>query len=113
MPQSNATPRRHYSAEQKAQLLRRHFLDRVPVSTLCDENRLQPSQFYRWQQRLFVCAHLALQEPAGADNLRRHLEQQLLKAREELAAKDALIAKLAQHYFLSCSARGSKDELPP
>lgn len=49
--------RRRFTAEQKAALLRRHHIDRVPISDLCNEQQLQPSLLYRWQQRLFSEAH--------------------------------------------------------
>jgi len=38
--------RRHFSPEEKVAILRRHLLDKVPVSDLCDELGLQPNQFY-------------------------------------------------------------------
>jgi Transposase len=42
--------RNHYTAEEKVTILRRHLLDKVPVSDLCEENELQPTVFYRWQE---------------------------------------------------------------
>ncbi|NUQ75442.1 MAG: transposase [Polyangiaceae bacterium] len=45
--------RRHHTADQKVALLKRHLVDKVPVSDLCDENGLQPSLFYGWQRQLF------------------------------------------------------------
>jgi transposase-like protein len=41
--------RRHVTPEQKAQILHRHLVDKVPVSQLCDELKLQPRVFYYWQ----------------------------------------------------------------
>ncbi len=41
--------RRHFSPEQKMAILRRHLLEHVPVSDLCDEYGLQPTVFYAWQ----------------------------------------------------------------
>ena len=32
-----AKQRRHYSLEEKVSILRRHLLEHVPVSELCDE----------------------------------------------------------------------------
>jgi len=37
--------RNHYSPQEKVATLRRHFLEGVPVSELCDELRLHPTQF--------------------------------------------------------------------
>ena len=34
--------RKNYTAEEKVAILRRHLLDRVPVSDLCEEWNLQP-----------------------------------------------------------------------
>ena len=35
--------RKHYSAEEKVAIVRRHLIDQVPVAQLCDELGLQPS----------------------------------------------------------------------
>lgn len=45
--------RRHFTAEEKVSILRRHLLDKEPVSEICDELGLQPAVFYQWQKRLF------------------------------------------------------------
>ena len=41
--------RKHYTAEEKVAILRRHLLDKVPVSDLCEELGLRPTVFYRWR----------------------------------------------------------------
>jgi transposase-like protein len=45
--------RKHYTAEEKVAILRRHLSDRVPVSDLREELGLQPTVFYRWQKEFF------------------------------------------------------------
>ena len=45
--------RKHYTAEEKVAVLRRHLLDKVPVSDLCEELSLKPTVFYRWQIQHF------------------------------------------------------------
>jgi transposase-like protein len=35
--------RKHYTSEEKVTILRRHLLDQVPVSDLCEELGLQPT----------------------------------------------------------------------
>jgi transposase-like protein len=45
--------RYNYSPEEKVQILKRHLVDRVPISDLCDEYLLQPTVFYDWQKRFF------------------------------------------------------------
>jgi transposase-like protein len=45
--------RRHFSPEDKVAILRRHFLEKVPISTLCDELAITPTLFYSWQKTFF------------------------------------------------------------
>ena len=56
-------PRRHHSPEQKAALLKRHLVDKIPVSQLCNENDLQPSVFYDWLRQLLERAPAAFAAP--------------------------------------------------
>ena len=46
--------RRHHSAEQKAEALRRHHVKKEEVSSICEDLKLNPSVFYHWQRNLFV-----------------------------------------------------------
>jgi predicted MPP superfamily phosphohydrolase len=45
--------RKHYTPEEKVAILRRHLVEGVPISDLCDELGLQPTVFYRWQKEFF------------------------------------------------------------
>ena len=53
--------RKHYTAEEKVAILRRHLLDKVAVSDLCEELGLQPTVFYRWQKEFFENGAAAFQ----------------------------------------------------
>jgi hypothetical protein len=44
--QQDKRQRRQFTPEDKATILRRHLVDRVPVSDLCDEYKIQPTLFY-------------------------------------------------------------------
>jgi len=54
--------RKHYTPEEKVAILRRHMLEGVPISDLCDELGLQPTAFYRWQKELFENGAAAFQQ---------------------------------------------------
>ena len=45
--------RKQYAPEEKVAILRRHLLEKEPISKLCDEVGLQPTVFYRWQKEFF------------------------------------------------------------
>ena len=43
--------RKQYAPEEKVAVLRRHLLEKQPISKLCDEVGLQPTVFYRAQDK--------------------------------------------------------------
>jgi transposase-like protein len=45
--------RKNYSGQEKVIILKRHLVDHLLVSDLCDEYNLQPTVFYRWQREFF------------------------------------------------------------
>ena len=53
--------RKHYSPEEKVLILKKHLIEHVPVSTICDEYQLQPTVFYRWQKDFFENGAAAFQ----------------------------------------------------
>jgi transposase len=58
--------RRTFTAQEKAAIVMRHLIDKTPVSDLCDEFGLQPTQIYAWQKQLATNAALAFETPARA-----------------------------------------------
>ena len=50
---SNAKERRHFTGQEKVAILRRHLVEKVPMSDLCEEHGINPTLFYRWQKDLF------------------------------------------------------------
>ena len=94
--------RRQFTADEKATILRRHWADKVPVSDLCDEYRLQPSLFYVWQRQAFENLGTALEdrrtrraETRDATDRQRTIDQ--LQA--QLQRKDAIIAFVSEEHL--------------
>jgi transposase len=56
--------RKHYTPEEKVAILRRHLLEKEPISKLCDEVGLQPTVFYRWQKEFFENGASAFEQKA-------------------------------------------------
>jgi transposase-like protein len=56
--------RKHYTPEEKVAILRRHLLEKEPISKLCDEMGLQPTVFYRWQKEFFENGAAAFEQKA-------------------------------------------------
>ena len=72
--------RKHYTGEEKVAILRRHLLDKVPVSDLCEELGLQPTVFYRWQKEFFENGAAAFQGKGRPDH---QAEQQRIEFLEK------------------------------
>ena len=64
--------RKHYTSEEKIAILRRHLLDKEPVSKLCDEIGLKPTVLYRWQKEFFENGTAAFEQtrPCHSPKLR-------------------------------------------
>ncbi len=91
--------RRNHSSQQKAALLKRHHVEKVPVSTVCDENKLQPSVFYHWQRQLFENAATVFDgAKPGASSREKELEARIAQLEAKLAKKDAVIAEISEEY---------------
>lgn len=56
--------RRKFSGQEKVAILRRHLLEHVPISEVCEQAGIQPTQFYEWQKRFFENGATAF-APAG------------------------------------------------
>lgn len=91
-------PRRQFTTEQKAAILRRHFVDKVPVSQLCEENELQPSVFYYWQKQLFENLTSALQPAPTTSSREKELERENEALKAKLVKKDHVIAEISEEY---------------
>jgi len=91
--------RRNHSAEQKAALLKRHLVDKVAISEICNEAGIQPSLFYYWQRQLFENAGTTLGAGAkGASSRERELEAKVAQLEVKLTKKDSVIAHISEEH---------------
>ena len=91
--------RKHYTPEEKVAILRRHLLDKEPISKLCDELGLQPTVFYRWQKEFFENGAAAFQPKAGPNHSAEQARIDYLE--KKIQTKDEVLAELmAEHVAL-------------
>jgi len=91
-----AERRRQFTAEQKIAVLRRHLLEHIAVSNLCDEYGIQPSVFYRWQQQLFENGASAL--APRARSARDPLAEKVKALEEKLTRKNEVLSELMEEH---------------
>lgn len=95
--------RRKHSSEQKAALLKKHHVEKVPVSDVCNAAELQPSLFYIWQRQLFENASTVFDTSGRKSGTERQEREKQLEARvaqleAKLARKDAVIAEISEEF---------------
>ena len=81
-------PRKNYTPVEKVAILRRHLIDHVPISDLCDEHQLSPTLFYLWQKQFFENGAAAF-DNAG----KRRASEQGVKDRKIAALEDKIQRK--------------------
>ena len=91
--------RKHYTPQEKVAILRRHLLEQLPISELCDKQGLQPTVFYRWQKEFFENGAAAFQQRGRTNH---HPEQERIAYLEKkVQTKDEVLAELmAEHVAL-------------
>jgi transposase len=96
--------RKHYTAEEKVVILRRHLLDKVAVSDLCEELALQPTVFYRWQKEFFENGASAFQTPERPHRQVEEKQKRIEFLEKKVQTKDEVLAELmAEHIALKKS----------
>ena len=88
--------RKYASAEQKAEILKRHFLDGEDISKLCDEFKLHVSTFYLWQKEFFENGARAFNSDGQKEQSRLKSEVDQLTAK--LQKKDTVLAELMEEH---------------
>ena len=91
--------RRHFGDEEKAAVVRRHLVDKVPVSDLCDELDLQPTQIYQWQKQLFDNAAAAFAKTARKSRKQSDKQDRKIASLEaKIQQKNEVVAELLQEH---------------
>jgi transposase len=92
--------KKHYSAEEKVAILRRHLLDKVPSRT-CVRLGLRPTVFYRWQKELFENGAAAFQAQERPHRQVEEKQKRIEFLEKKVQTKDEVLAELmAEHIAL-------------
>jgi len=96
--------RHNYSPEEKVAILKRHLIDRVPVSDLCDEYQLQPTAFYNWQKQFFEQGAAAFNRQSSTAKAAEatevtQLKEKLQRTEEKLQRKHEVLSELMEEHI--------------
>ena len=93
--------RKIITPEQKVAIIRRHLLEKVPVSALCDEYGTHATQLYNWQKQLFENGVLVFERRPNRANQRRQedaLSKKVARLEEKLQKKNEVVAELLEEH---------------
>ena len=100
--------RRRFTAEQKAQVVRRHLAGKEAVSDLADELGIQPSQIHTWVKHVLDQADKAF-ERSGTNRPSEEVnERKIARLQEKIVQKNEVIAELMEE---NVKAKKSDGEL--
>jgi transposase-like protein len=98
--------RRHFTAEQKAQIVRRHVAGKEAVSDLADEFGVQPSQIHAWVKQVLDQAEAAFRRQPVSRRLEQVKDQRITQLEQKLVQKNEVIAELMEENVRAKKANG-------
>ncbi len=88
--------RRHFSGTDKVAVLKRHLVDKVAVSDLCDEYDIYPNQLYGWLKDFFENGHAAFDNGRKSKALDDAKDKKIEQLEAKLARKNEVMAELME-----------------
>jgi transposase len=89
--------RKNYTPVEKVAILRRHLIDQVSISDLCDEYQLSPTLFYAWQKLFFENGASAFERKSGSAE-QTHART-IAALRDKLQRKNEVVAELMEEHI--------------
>jgi transposase len=93
---NNSRQRRHFEGADKVAILKRHLLDKVPISDLADELHLQPAQIYDWLKKFFENGQVAFDNGRKAKAAEDAKDQKIQQLEAKLQRKNEVMAELME-----------------
>ena len=90
--------RRHFSAQEKVAILKRHLLEKIPISNLCDEFGIAPNLFYRWQKDFFENGHAAFENDRKSKAVEDAKERRIELLEAKLHRKNEVLSELMEEH---------------
>ena len=92
--------RRHFTGTEKVAILKRHLVEKVPISDLCDEFQLYPNQVYSWLKEFFENGHVAFDNGRKARAVEDAKDHKIEQLEAKLQRKDSVLAELMEEHVL-------------
>ena len=90
--------RRHFTGTEKVAILKRHLLEKVPISNLCDELKLYPNQVHAWLKEFFENGHAAFDNGRKSKAVEEAKDQKIEKLEAKLQRKNEVLSELMEEH---------------
>jgi transposase len=90
--------RRHFSGPEKVAALKRHLVEKVPVSDLCDQLGIAPNLFYRWQKEFFDNGHTAFDNGRKSKAVEDAKDKTIQQLQAKLQRKNEVLGELMEEH---------------
>jgi transposase len=91
--------RRRFTGTEKVALIKKHLVDHVAVSKLCEDHDLHASQFYLWLKEFFENGHRAFDSDRQAKADENAKDQKIQHLEAKLQRKDSVLAELMEEHI--------------
>jgi transposase-like protein len=100
--------RRKFTAVQKADAVRRHLWDKVPVSDLARELQVQPTLIHQWVQQVRSQLDQLFNQPSNrvATKAADQKDQEISQLKAKLLQKHEVISELMEENVKAKKANG-------
>ena len=98
--------RRHFTGQQKAEIVRRHLNGKEPVSRLADEFGVQPSQIHLWVKQVLDQAERAFERSPGNRKTEQGKDRKIEQLEAKLIQKNEVISELMEENVRAKKANG-------
>jgi transposase len=92
--------RKNYSPEEKVAILRRHLIEKEPISDICEQHHLQPSVFQRWLREFFENGAAAFEGERCSKKHQNKQDRRIAKLEEKLQKKNEVLAELMEEHVI-------------
>ena len=92
----NKQRRRHFSGPEKVAILKRHLVEKVPVSDLCDQADIYPTQFYAWLKEFFENGHVVFDNGRKSKAVEDARQKKIDQLEAKLVRKNEVMAELME-----------------
>ena len=89
--------RTSYTAQEKVVILRKHLLEKIPISDICERYELRPTVFYRWQKQFFEKGAVALETKYKSKEAKK--DRQIKELTQKIQNKNEVVSELMEAHL--------------